>query len=824
MTNDLLGGGVIGMIISLKKKTRSLLFTLRWKFLSSLSLLALMAGTAVPAAAQTTTPLPVVTGNDFKPFSDRTLPGGGLATEILQAALSSQDVPVDLTWIAWDAGFDASARGEFAATLPYYYTDERAETHFYSAPIYSIDRLLFYRSDRRAAPADLAALAEQSVCVPVGYAVPPDLTPLIDAGSVTLEQPLDMTRCFELLQLEQVDFVVNHPLQGWDLVTNTIGLGPDNVQISDFILESNRLHIIVSKAWPGAETVLEQINAGLAAIRADGRYAALAAKHIPPAPGSEPAAATAAADTTTGTEPAGVTEPAETPALAAGDGAVTHSLELTDGSRLVGEIIEADDNQILIATSLGEIAVPRDSIVSQSIAESAEEITAEVVSATESPTSPPARSLTLAGSNTIGASLAPQLVELFAGTVPGSLTAWQVDAPNEQTALFEGGGPTALQRVSVRAHGSSTGFAALGDGSADLAMASRPIKAGEVAALAGLGDMQAANAEHVLALDGLAVIVHPDNPVELLSRAQIAAIYDGTITNWREIDPANPALPDQAIEVLARDAQSGTFDSFTSLVLGAPDRLRPDAEQFDTNPELADQVAARPAAIGFTGLGQIRNAKALNIDECGIAAAPDPFTVKAEEYPLARRLYLYRPPSSTNPWSGPLIEFAASNDGQAVIEDEGFIGLTIAPRAIAQSDAFWADIENRPRQVAATIDEIKKVTNGAQRLTSTFRFRTASATLDARALRDLRRLARYIRTQEIAPSRLILAGFADGRGGYDTNRALSLRRAQTVAAALAAEGLEVAEVYGFSEELPVACDTDERGWALNRRVEVWLKP
>jgi phosphate transport system substrate-binding protein len=434
------------------------------------------------------------------------------------------------------------------------------------------------------------------------------------------------------------------------------------------------------------------------------------------------------------------------------------------------------------------------------------------------------RRLTLAGSNTIGASLAPRLAELFADQIEGDLIEWRIDGPNSRTALFEGGGPGSLQAIAIEAHGSSTGFRALADGTADLALASRPIKPEEAVALADQGDMLSPNAEHVLGLDGIAVIVHPGNPLISLTTEQIRAIFNGEIGNWSQLTLPGIVLPDAPIEVLARDAQSGTFDTFANLILGDPMALRPDAERFTSDLELADQIAIRPNAIGFAGLGHIRNSRALMIDECGIMLPARPFAIKSEEYPLARRLYLYRPPASANPWSGPLIELAGSDAGQTLIAQEGFINLDIASQDEETAAAYATRLDRFQAQIPATLETIRKVTNGAERLTTTFRFRTASARLDARALRDLRRLAAYIRNADIDPARVILAGFADGRGGYDGNMTLSQARAQAVAGALAAEGLAVGEVHGFSEEMPVACDTDERGWQLNRRVEVWLKP
>src|SRR5690606_28452825 len=133
----------------------------------------------------------------------------------------------------------------------------------------------------------------------------------------------------------------------------------------------------------------------------------------------------------------------------------------------------------------------------------------------------------LQGSNTIGAKLGPALAKgLFEA---GGLQNIRIEPgamDNEQRVLAT----TADGRevaISIAAHGSGTGFVALKDGSAELAASSRPIKAAEAEALRGLGDLRSPQAEQIIALDGLAIIVHPSNPLQSLSTAQLAQVFSG---------------------------------------------------------------------------------------------------------------------------------------------------------------------------------------------------------------------------------------------------------------------------------------------------------
>ena len=120
-----------------------------------------------------------------------------------------------------------------------------------------------------------------------------------------------------------------------------------------------------------------------------------------------------------------------------------------------------------------------------------------------------------------------------------------------------------IHRIEIKAHGSSTGFAGLKSGECDIAMASRRIKEGEAQALSGMGDMTAIANEHILAIDGIAVLVNRSNPLSTLDLERLKQIFSGRITNWAEVGGKNAA-----IKIHARDNRSGTYDTFKTLVLG----------------------------------------------------------------------------------------------------------------------------------------------------------------------------------------------------------------------------------------------------------------
>lgn len=429
-----------------------------------------------------------------------------------------------------------------------------------------------------------------------------------------------------------------------------------------------------------------------------------------------------------------------------------------------------------------------------------------------------AKPLRFAGSNTIGAQLVPALAKAYVLSRGPGRTYWESQRDNERTLKVEQGATGCTPReIDVAAHGSGTAFGALASGEADVGMSSRPILPEERGAL---GDSVGPDFEHVLALDGIAVIVHPDNPVETLSREQIAAIFSGQITDWSQLG-GTPG----AIAVYARDERSGTYDTFKALVL-KPQRLAlvADAKRFESNRALSDAVASDPTGIGFAGIAYVRKAKAVSIDECGLVYPAHPFAVKTEDYPLARRLFLYTPRPSGEVEA--FVEFALSDTGQGVVREVGFIDLAIV--SDAREGVPDAHV-SRMKAAINNVHDIKMVKDlvslieGAARLSTTFRFRSGSSRLDSRAARDIERLAAFMKGPEAEGRQLMLLGFSDVVGPYPTNLSLSKARAQAVATLLAQRGVQTSLVKGFGEEAPVACNRGTAGREKNRRVEVWLK-
>ncbi|MBA4724671.1 MAG: substrate-binding domain-containing protein [Pseudomonas sp.] len=412
--------------------------------------------------------------------------------------------------------------------------------------------------------------------------------------------------------------------------------------------------------------------------------------------------------------------------------------------------------------------------------------------------------LRIHGSNTVGAKLAPMLVAgLFEAKGLQSVRIASAGKENEQrvTALDERG--KTIQAL-VAAHGTGTGFAGLKDRTADLAAASRPIKQSEAQSLAALGDMRSAESEQVIAIDGLAVIVHPDNPVQSLSVEQVARLFSGEIANWRELGGANAA-----VELHARDDQSGTYDTFKELVLGSQGKtLATNATRYESNDALSLAVSRRSGAIGFVGLASVGKSKALAITD-GDSQPMPPTTalVATEDYPLSRRLFLYADPQKQSKWTREFLTFVHSPAGQAIVEKSGYVAQAIAPIRLPAQAAMPAAYQQLARE--------------AQRLTVNFRFAEGSAQLDNKAQRDVQRLIDYLNSHDKQMNAAVLVGFGDARNDPARTALLSKLRAMAVRRELARGGILVKEINGLGDQLPVASNS-EAGRIKNRRVEVWV--
>ncbi|MBN1824029.1 MAG: phosphate ABC transporter substrate-binding protein [Endomicrobiales bacterium] len=263
------------------------------------------------------------------------------------------------------------------------------------------------------------------------------------------------------------------------------------------------------------------------------------------------------------------------------------------------------------------------------------------------------------------------MILMIAGTFPGPV------AGGEKTIVIEGSttvlpiaqiaaeefmnnDPSA--KITVRGGGSGVGITSLIEGTCDIADASRAIKDAELANAAGRGISPKA---HVVAMDGIAVIVHPSNPIGHLSKKQVKDIFTGNISDWSKVGGQSGK-----IVVLSRDSASGTFEAFGELALHNQ-KVRADALMQASNQAVASTVGKTPGAIGYVGLGYITGSvKALKIE----GVIPSKETVLSGKYAYSRPLFMYtngKPQGTVKAF----LDYVLSAEGQRLAEDQGFVGL-----------------------------------------------------------------------------------------------------------------------------------------------------
>lgn len=434
----------------------------------------------------------------------------------------------------------------------------------------------------------------------------------------------------------------------------------------------------------------------------------------------------------------------------------------------------------------------------------------------------------LEGSATVGFDLMPALIRDFAVSLGG--TARQQLGTDPHATRFEivDNAGAALTTIDLRRNGNSAGLEGVSGGRAAIAMASRAATPAEIAQLTpDAAPEQSLKNEHVLALDGLAVVVSPDNPLSSLSIDAIAGIFSGRITSWAQL--GQPPAP---IRVYSSADGGAVSDSLGEQVLRPRGlTLTGGALSVPNEAAISDAVAADPLAIGITSVSLIRNARALEIaGSCGLNSKPTPFAIKAEEYPLSRRIYLYTAGDDIPATARALTSFAATARAQDVIRDTQFVDQSIERVSFADQSRRLSRMFEEPKTTEVEKSRLRNLVAGlldGQRLSITLRFATGSSLLDAKARQDVLRLRELLKGPELQGKTVHLIGFTDAAGSPGYNLALSRRRAEQVRSAVLAgdpsllTGKAVLS-KGFGHLSPVACNESAANLMLNRRVEVWI--
>ncbi len=242
--------------------------------------------------------------------------------------------------------------------------------------------------------------------------------------------------------------------------------------------------------------------------------------------------------------------------------------------------------------------------------------------------------------------------------VSGSTTVLPV-AQNAADALMDA---NPAYDIQVSGGGSSVGITSVGEGTSDIGMSSRDVKAAEMTKYPALKIYTVAN-------DGIAVIVNPANTVNALSLQEIKGIYKGEYNNWKQLGG-----PDMTIVVVGRDSASGTREYFFEAVMNKENFVSSMLEK-NSNGAVKQTVQQTPGAIGYVSIGFLDPAvKALQIRVKDTLITANSANVRNKTYPISRALYMITKgePSAA---SKAYLDFVMGPDGQKIVTEEGYVPI-----------------------------------------------------------------------------------------------------------------------------------------------------
>ncbi|NSX54248.1 phosphate ABC transporter substrate-binding/OmpA family protein [Parasulfitobacter algicola] len=368
---------------------------------------------------------------------------------------------------------------------------------------------------------------------------------------------------------------------------------------------------------------------------------------------------------------------------------------------------------------------------------------------------------------------------------------------------------------------------ALSEGEVEIIFLDEPAEPDDIEEVAegGGGTITDPGQEHVLAVEGLVVAVAPGNPLQKIKLEDIARVFSGDITNWSQLGGLNAP-----INVYTFDETNAAIHYVEEVVLEPVDEeLGEDIIPVQTMREMTSNILSDPNGIGLVPFANKRGTRALPIESsCGMINEPSIFNIKSEEYALQRRFYAYNR-RVVSPEAQEFLDYIDNREVDGLVNKAGFIDLSVIEQdqnavtgrtqqlILSTNDAFELGI----------LRNLLFEMQSARRLSTTFRFALGSSRLDVRSQADVKRITDYI--EENRPSEIVFVGFTDSIGSFEANTNLSQSRSATVRATIqnALDPRVAANVklttLGYGELSPVACNEENSGRRMNRRVEVWVR-
>ncbi len=241
---------------------------------SFLVVLALYCLTSIAAADV----IRLVTGNDYQPYTDESLPKRGMVTEIVELAFQAMGYESHIVFRPWKRGYLQTKAGDFVGTFPYIKSEERLRDFYFSDPIHTMYIRIFVAKDSPIHR--VSDLNNKRLCVPLGYAVSKHLSQLVQLNTDKKDvNPTDLVGCLRMIQAGRKDFFVINEINGWTTIQQTFNT-KKHFRTLNILPEEETHHLIISKTYPGGKKIVSIFNQGLEKLRAKGILDRIINRHI----------------------------------------------------------------------------------------------------------------------------------------------------------------------------------------------------------------------------------------------------------------------------------------------------------------------------------------------------------------------------------------------------------------------------------------------------------------------------------------------------------------------------------------------------------------
>ncbi len=432
----------------------------------------------------------------------------------------------------------------------------------------------------------------------------------------------------------------------------------------------------------------------------------------------------------------------------------------------------------------------------------------------------------IVGNDYMALAIAPHLLIGF-GEQKSAASGFHLLDLNSFEVTYTNAADEDLGTARVRPDAIGNALKSLASQSADFAIVPRRLGDVEVAEMLqnNIDDPRGTNRETSIGFDAARVILHPSNPLQELEIGDLTKIYSGEITDWGELGGT-----EGVIKVLYPEQGSGLSEVLNRAFFkhSSTNSRAPYALTVKLRSDMVKEVRHDPSAIGFSAISENVGVKAVGlVGSCGLEYHASPFAIKSEDYPLAQRMFIYSRAQETLPaLVNELVQYVASSAVDFAIDASGHVSSEIERRPQRVSDINLVGDDQIEGADRALVEQLARDLEQFDRLSTTVRFSGQVREFQSKDILELDRLVQYLGDLP-SGTKVAVVGFFGDENTLAENASLSVEWANSVSEAIQSAGEELLSHLefvnrGYGELSPIACNTDDLGRELNRRVEIWV--